>query len=242
MSNDIYSNSVSNGNYLCPFCNANIPLYNDTHRKIECYFNAKVPHYVNDDFVNQALINIHMYYCPQCRKVSFVAVGDCILKDVVVPIYPISNAKQFPEYVPKAILNDYEEAYSILNLSPKASATLSRRCLQGMIRDFWNIHKKRLVDEIDELQSRIPVSQWNAITALRKIGNIGAHMEQDVNTIVDVEPDEAKKLLKLIELLIEKWYINRHDEEELLSDITDIATDKASKKKSNQTSASSNVS
>lgn len=230
MTNDIYSNSVSSGNYICPFCNANIPLYDDTHRTIECYFNAKVPHYINDNFVNQAIFNIHMYYCPQCREVSFVAVGDCILDEIVVPIYPISNAKQFPEYIPKAIRNDYEEAYSIVNLSPKASAALSRRCLQGMIRDFWNIHKSRLIDEIDELQSYISLSQWNAINALRKIGNVAAHMEQDVNIIVDVEPDEAEKLLKLIELLIEKWYINRHDEEQLLLDITSIANDKNSQK------------
>lgn len=227
MNDDIYSNSVATGNYICPFCSANIPLYNDTHRKVECYFNANVPHYVNDNFVNQAVVNIHMYYCPQCRKVSFVAVGDCILEDIIVPIYPNSNAKQFPEYIPEAIRKDYEEAYSIVNLSPKASATLSRRCLQGMIRDFWNIHKHRLVDEINELQSLIPPAQWKAITALRKIGNIGAHMEQDVNTIINVDIGEAEKLLKLIELLIDKWYIARHDEEELLSDISELADNKA---------------
>lgn len=227
MNTDIYSNSVATGNYICPFCSANIPLYNDTHRKVECYFNAKVPHYVSDNFVNQAVINMHMYYCPQCRKVSFVAVGDCILKDVIVPIYPNSNAKQFPEYIPEAIRKDYEEAYSIVNLSPKASATLSRRCLQGMIRDFWNIRKHRLVDEIDELQALIPPAQWKAINALRKIGNIGAHMEQDVNTIINVDIGEAEKLLKLIELLIDKWYIARHDEETLLAEISDIADNKS---------------
>jgi len=95
-----------------------------------------------------------------------------------------------------------------------------------MIRDFWGIHKNRLIDEINELQSHVSASQWNAINALRKIGNIGAHMEQDVNIVVDVEPNEAQKLLKLIELLIEKWYINRHDEEQLLSEITNIADNK----------------
>ena len=31
------------------------------------------------------------------------------------------------------LMDDYEEACAIVNLSPKASATLSRRCLQGMI-------------------------------------------------------------------------------------------------------------
>ena len=61
-------------------------------------------------------------------------------------------------------------------------------------------------------------------------------MESDVNVIIDVDPDEAQKLLKLIELLVDKWYISRHDEEQLLYDITAIADDKKSQKqiKSNQ--------
>ena len=63
--------------------------------------------------------------------------------ELTVPIYPASFAVQFPEYVPVQIRSDYEEAYAILSISPKASATLSRRCLQGMIHDFWDIHEKK---------------------------------------------------------------------------------------------------
>ena len=56
-------------------------------------------------------------------------------------LIPSSTAKTLPDYIPQQIRNDYQEACSIRNLSPKASATLSRRCLQGMIRDFWEIKK-----------------------------------------------------------------------------------------------------
>lgn len=63
--------------------------------------------------------------------------------------------------------------------------------------------KTRLVDEITALQSLVPPAQWKAIDSLRSVGNIGAHMESDVNVIIDVDPDEAQKLLKLIELLID---------------------------------------
>ena len=52
-------------------------------------------------------------------------------------LIPPSTAKVFPDDVPKAIRDDYLEATLIRDLSPKASATLSRRCLQGIIRDFW---------------------------------------------------------------------------------------------------------
>ena len=73
---------------------------------------------------------------------------------------PRSAAKPLPAYVPLPIRTDYEEACQIADLSPKASATLARRCLQGIIRDFWGISKSRLIDEIAELHGTIDSSTW----------------------------------------------------------------------------------
>jgi hypothetical protein len=126
-------------------------------------------------------------------------------------LVPQSSARVFPEYVPEAIRDDYVEACQIQNLSPKASATLSRRCLQGMIRDFWGVRPGRLFDEIEQIKSRVDPLTWSAIDSLRKLGNIGAHMENDINLIVDVDPDEAKLLLGLIETLIDEWYVQREE-------------------------------
>ena len=56
-------------------------------------------------------------------------------------LVPASKAKVFPDYIPVAIRDDYTEACAIKDLSPKASATLARRALQGMIRDFWQVIK-----------------------------------------------------------------------------------------------------
>lgn len=83
---------------------------------------------------------------------------------------PASSATPFPDYVPLAIRQDYEEACAIRDLSPKASATLSRRCLQGLIRDYWKIVKSRLVDEINALEDKVDPDTWAAIDAVRKIG------------------------------------------------------------------------
>jgi hypothetical protein len=134
----------------------------------------------------------------------------------------------FPSYVPTPILDDYEEACKIRDLSPKASATLSRRCLQGIIRDFWGISKSRLVDEIEGIRDKVDVDTWAAIDAVRKIGNIGAHMERDINVIVDVEPEEAELLIGLIEMLVKDWYIARHKRQEHLRAITEAAQSKKS--------------
>lgn len=138
-------------------------------------------------------------------------------------VKPQSLAKPFPDYVPAPILEDYEEACSILTLSPKASATLSRRCLQGMIRDYWGISKARLVEEITAIKDKIEPQTWAAIDAVRNIGNIGAHMEKDINVIVEVDPQEATLLCRLIETLIDEWYVRRHERGKQLEAIVAVA-------------------
>lgn len=125
-------------------------------------------------------------------------------------ILPDSTAKPFPEYVPKEIRATYFEACKIATLSPKASATLSRRCLQGMVRDFWKISDKpNLYQELEAIKDLVASDTWDAIDGVRKLGNIGAHMEKNINLIVEVDPQEAAILIQLIESLIEDWYMER---------------------------------
>jgi hypothetical protein len=134
-------------------------------------------------------------------------------------LVPASAAKTFPDYVPAPIREDYTQASLIQEISPKASATLARRCLQGMIRDFYGIKKARLKDEIEAIQDRVDPLTWQAIDAVRSVGNIGAHMEKDINVIVEVEPGEAAMLVGLVERLIQDWYVVHHEKEEHLNEI-----------------------
>ena len=187
--------------FTCPFCNHTFPLISETYTQYESSFITSNSSNWETTPTNSILVNF--YKCPNCNEIIIKIDGRSEnLTNIHIPIYPSSLAKQFPDYIPKAIREDYEEAYSIVNLSPKASATLARRCLQGMIRDFHGIKKSRLIDEINALQMVVPAAQWKAIDSLRSIGNIGAHMEKDINTIVEVDPNEAEKLLKLIDFQI----------------------------------------
>ncbi len=145
-------------------------------------------------------------------------------------LIPPSKAKSFPNYIPAQILENYQEACMIVEASPKASATLSRRCLQGMIRNFWGVtNKPNLKQEIDAIKDRVDDQTWKAIDAIRKVGKIGAHMEKDVDLIVDVEPHEAQKLIWLIELLLKEWYVARHEREEKLNELAEIGEQKDKK-------------
>lgn len=145
-------------------------------------------------------------------------------------LVPGSKAKSYPDYVPKAIIEDYTEACLIADLSPKASATLSRRCMQGMIHDFWGISKGNLGKEIEALQDKLDAETHAAINAVRSIGNIGAHMEKDINVIVDVEPHEAELLIQLIETLISEWYVNREERKRRMSSVVGLAATKREQK------------
>jgi hypothetical protein len=179
---------------------------------------------------------------PKCRQQTiFMKIEPVNQHGTVIkaPIFswnllPESEAKPFPDYIPKQLRNDYSEACLIKNKSPKASATLSRRCLQGMIRDFWGIKKGRLIDEIEELQAKVDKTTWEAIDSVRHVGNIGAHMEKDVNLIIDVDPEEAGLLIWLIETLFEEWYIARYERETKMRALAKLADQKKAPKDSSQ--------
>ena len=215
----------------CPFCQHTMALSNQTYREI---------------FMSQQMLNarytppapgqicIKYYSCPHCGEITIMADVEYDPSIGTVYLRPQSLAKKFPNYIPQAIRDDYEEAHAIVSLSPKASATLSRRCIQGMIRDFWNIDESNLSRSISQLEGKIPAPQWRVIDGVRRIGNIGAQMEKDVNHIVDIEPEEAKKLLKLIEHLLEQWYINRHEQEQLYADIIGIDEVKQAERKKSE--------
>ncbi|WP_151823660.1 DUF4145 domain-containing protein [Acinetobacter nosocomialis] len=147
-------------------------------------------------------------------------------------LLPQSSSKTYSTtIIPEVILNDYEEACLIKDLSPKASATLARRCLQGMIRDFWKVKEKNLFEEIKAIQDKIEPEVWEAIDSIRSLGNIGAHMEKDINIIVDVEPDEAQLLISLLEMLFDEWYIAANERKERLQKIKDLKVIKDDLKK-----------
>lgn len=230
---------MSSFNWQCPFCNRHTTITD------ECL--SKETHRITlkNKLGPQLLVTIAIA-CPndECKELYLSASLSSTDYNTSVKrwmdaaphsrwaLRPQTSVKLFPDYVPASILTDYREACLVKELSPKASATLSRRCLQGMIRDFWGVQMDRLVDEIKALKGKVNSDTWNAIDAIRKIGNIGAHMEKDISLIVEVDPQEAGLLIELVETLIEDWYIERHERSQRMSRIVTVAAEKKSAKHS----------
>jgi hypothetical protein len=212
----------------CPFCDKGSIITDENFFEQKVWFSVPNAH-------GSRVVRLYFIVCPnpKCREFTLSAsMSEVAQKGNVTtvgnqlnhwPLIPPSMAKTFPNYVPKPILDDYIEGCLIRDSSPKASATLSRRCLQGMIRDYWSIQEARLVDEINKLKDKVDPLTWDAIDAVRNVGNIGAHMEKDINVIVEVDPDEAAKLIGLIELLIRDWYILREERKNRLTEIINIS-------------------
>lgn len=213
-----------------------MPISRDTiSERYPSFFYDNDAQIYTDNKTTKSCVKITFYKCPNCDQFTIMANGiGGNVNDINMYMRPKSLAKQFPNYIPDAIRQDYEEACAIATLSPKASATLSRRCLQGMIRDFWGIKEKNLYEEISALKNQIPADLWFSIDALRQLGNIGAHMEKDTNVIVDIDPDEADSLIQLIELLMKEWYINREERKKLFSNIITTNQTKQSERKKNE--------
>lgn len=222
--------------FQCPYCSNYMAISKDTtSTRYPSFDNPDGRSYQFKTSADNSCIKITFYKCPNCGKFTIKAngVGSDVL-NINTQIIPLSSAKIFPDYIPEQIRNDYEEACAILNLSPKAAATLARRCLQGMIHDFWNIKLKNLNQEITSLKDKVTPTLWKALDSLRELGNIGAHMEADTNLIVDIDPNEAEKLIKLIERLMQDWYINRAEQETLYSEIINTNVTKQNQRKKSE--------
>lgn len=110
-----------------------------------------------------------------------------------------------------SIAADYEEACLVLPDSPKASAALSRRCLQHVLREMAGTKSKDLFDQIQEVldSGKLPSHIAESLDAVRAIGNFGAHpiKSKSSGEIVDVEPGEAEWNLEVLEGLFDFYYV-----------------------------------
>lgn len=126
--------------------------------------------------------------------------------------YPkaISRAP-LPEEVPEGYAQDYREACVTIQDSPKASAALSRRCLQHILREQAKVKHGNLANEIQEVldSGKLPTHLLNSLDVVRNTGNFAAHPVKSTASgeIMDVEPGEAEWNLDVLEALFDFYFV-----------------------------------
>jgi hypothetical protein len=107
--------------------------------------------------------------------------------------------------------DDYREACLVLSDSPKASAALSRRCLQNLLREVEKVKPGNLADEIEQVikGGKLPSFLVQSIDAIRNTGNFAAHpmKSQKSGEILPVEPGEAEWNLDVLESLFDFYFV-----------------------------------
>lgn len=120
------------------------------------------------------------------------------------------SRKPIPPDVPARFAQDYSEACLVLADSPKASAALSRRCLQLLLLDVAQTKERdNLAKQITEVLPSLPTYIRELLDALRAIGNFAAHPLKSTHTgeIIEVEPGEAELLLDVLEMVFDFYFV-----------------------------------
>lgn len=156
----------------------------------------------------------HHQQCPQCGQTIIYLSAYDPSNGSSTPealIHPATSERPVPADVPDPYRQDFIEANRVLSISAKASAALSRRCLQAILRDQAKTKAKDLFDQIEEVidSGKLPSHIAEDLHAVRSIGNIAAHTQKSVATgeIIDVEPGEAEWNLDVLDLLFDFYFV-----------------------------------
>jgi len=172
--------------------------------------------YERVDAVKEKL-NIWKVQCPECLKL--IVTIEKLEYDIGIEqwyviseqiVWPLSSGRPpAPENVPSHLADDYNEAALVLLFSPKASAALSRRCLQTLLKEAGKTKAINLSNQIDEVLSSLPAYIAENLDVVRNIGNFAAHEQKSKNTnaILDVEPGEAEWNLDVLDSLFDFYYV-----------------------------------
>jgi len=125
-------------------------------------------------------------------------------------IRPRGTQRRCPPEVPLELAGDFHEAALVIEDSPTASAALSRRCLQHLLRMAAQVKSGNLADEIQQVldSKTLPPHVAENLDSIRNVGNFAAHPMKDKATdrILPVEPNEAEWNLDVLEGLFDFYF------------------------------------
>lgn len=175
---------------------------------------------ITDERNRDTAWRIDFMICPQCSK-EILRLGKLSIRGQSLAVHdwllvhPSGSSRgPVPGEVPTDIATDYMEAARVLDLSAKASAALSRRCLQSIL---WGAGyaQKDLSKQVDAVLAEadatraLPSGIHTIVDAIRNFGNFSAHRITDQTSlqVIDVDPHEAEFCLDILDALFDHYYV-----------------------------------
>ncbi|MFD1466924.1 DUF4145 domain-containing protein [Hymenobacter caeli] len=116
-------------------------------------------------------------------------------------IYPAGGAAPLPNPdMPADVRQDYEEARSILSISPRGSAALLRLAVQRLCKHLGQPGENINADVAALVRQGLPVQLQKALDSLRVAGNNAVHPGQ--LDIYDT-PEIATRLFGLLNIIVD---------------------------------------
>lgn len=138
--------------------------------------------------------DLNVALCCQCKKYSI-----WYQKQMIFPnqgSVPLPNSD-----LPDEIRQDYEEARSIVEFSPRGAAALLRLAIQKLCKHLGGSGKDLNHDIKFLVQKGLPVQVQQALDIVRVIGNEGVRPGQ---TDLNDDPGIAQTLFSLVNIIAEK--------------------------------------
>lgn len=145
-------------------------------------------------YCNRQLHNVTVSRCFNCKEAS-IWIYDRL-------VYPISGeAPPANADLPDSIRRDYDEAGTILDLSPRGAAALIRLCIQKLCKELGQPGENINADIAALVATGLDSRVQKALDAVRVIGNHAVHPGQ-----IDLRDDRAtaESLFRLLNLIVEK--------------------------------------
>lgn len=149
-------------------------------------------------------------------------------------VYPSASSREAaPVGVPDSMRKDYDEAGTILDLSPRMAAVLARKIVSDLLKKYAKRDEKRLTAQIDNYLALPGIPSWisSGLHHVREAADMSAHTQEEHSAdsesdeseaiVIEIDRDEAEWTLDFVLRLFDHFILGPAKDAEIQARIED---------------------